>query len=435
MPIRHDSSGRSYYRPSAFYIWFREDVLDPDTGQPLPHGLWTFMHEYGHLLQDLCSVYGAIDFIHFLDSVHATKRAVRHMGEAVTLPLTDDPSAIDDPWYFAQPRLRRAVEPRETWGSGTPWAYEGYCLEAATIDAESQPVMVAKAKFVDNISGEIMHHSVGPWEIKEAYSVALQVLFADDEPVLESTSFEYVAIDRILATVGLHTPRQRIAMCHWALQHPTPGPHLFNLLDGFSDMGQNSTDPSGEEVYDWCRRHTLAATYDRTVAQITATLKEFVEHHAAAGDEDPLLVALRWYQEIALLSLARNRNGERRFPLDRLPDPESPEQSLDVRPLFEEVPLPSMEDAQGQVFAGGRETPGEQAVFLIRSMAHLVQSLRSEEAARWMCPLYSCCDAPQRAETCMREPWTIRGTRRCPYDAAQLYLDLDGRTLQPAPTD
>lgn len=435
MPIRHDSPGRSYYQPSAFYMRFREGVLDPETGTPLANGLSTFMHEYGHLLQDLCSVYGAIDFIHFLDSVHATVRAVRQMRAVVTLPLEDGPAAAADQWYRAQPRLRRAVNPRETWGKGTPWAYEGYCLGAAPIDADSQPVTVATAKFVDNISGEIMHHSVGPWEIKEAYSIALQVLFADDEPALESTSFEYVAVERILATVGLHTPRQRIAMCHWALQHPTPGPHLFSLLEGVSEQGQNATDPSGEQVYDWCRKHTLAATYDKTVAQITATLREFVEHHSTAGDQDPLLVALRWYRDTVLLNLARNRSSGRRFPLDRLPDPESPEQCFDLSPLFKELPLPSMESAQGQVFAGGAETPGEQAVFLIRATANLVQSLRSQEVASWTCPLYSCCDAPQRTEVCRHAPWTIRGDRRCPYDAAQLYLNLDGKTLQPAATE
>lgn len=175
MSFEFDVSGRSYYVPSSFYISAAPGVLDP-AGNPLSDGWHRLMHEYAHLIQDRTSVFGAIDFMHFVDSLQSVLKLLKAQEDAATprwarcaparfvlkklkpplvhLPVSATENAADS-WIASIHKLRAVTYPRKPWKNGVMWAFEEHRVEQIPIwyEGAERLIPVAVARFVDNVSG------------------------------------------------------------------------------------------------------------------------------------------------------------------------------------------------------------------------------------------------------------------------------------------
>jgi hypothetical protein len=88
---------------------------------------------------------------------------------------------------------------------------------------------LASAALSGDLSGDTYEHEIGPWEIKEAYSVAIEVLHGGPA-VTNANEFEYLAIERILGKARPVDERPIAAICHWALQDSVPGVRFFEIV-------------------------------------------------------------------------------------------------------------------------------------------------------------------------------------------------------------
>jgi hypothetical protein len=256
MSLEFDASGRSYYVPSAFYISAAHGVLDGADGSVLPGGWHRLMHEYGHLIQDRTSVFGAIEFMHFVDSLQSVLRMLQNQGAQVQLPVSASPSASNS-WFASIHALRAVVNPRNPWRNGVWWAYEGYRVENIPVwyEGADRNIPVAIARFVDNTNEDTYEHEIGPREIKESYSVAIETLHGGP-PVDDATAFEYLAVERILGKAGAVDERQIAAVCHWALQDPVPGMRFFEIV---ALLEKDGALPAANDLYDVLRSRALEA--------------------------------------------------------------------------------------------------------------------------------------------------------------------------------
>lgn len=425
MGFEFDNSGRSFYVPSAFYISAAPGVLD-NAGVPSPGGWPRLLHEYGHLIQDRTSVFGAIEFMHFVDSLHSMVSLLNTQGPVVALPISAAPSAQVSKLASIH-ALRAATNPRMPWRNGVWWAYEEHRIDSVTVwyEGKTRQIPVAIARFVNNITNDTYEHEIGPREIKEAYSVAIELLHGGP-PVDDAKEFEYLAIERILLRIGPVDERQIVAVCHWALQDPVPGVRFFEIL---MLLEANGMMPAAPALYDVLRSAAIADGVAAKVLQVEDQLNEIVCIQQRAGTRDVLFQVLRWYRDQVVVALNRNLDQQRRFPLDSYLCEATPTGDfLHFIQAVAEEPIPSVETPSGASFAFGGTTIDSDSVLFIRALGDLLVRLWVEHKAIWSCVLYSTCNHPIRDQTCTSQPCD-KGRLRpaCPYGAAAAYLGFPGR--------
>ncbi len=446
MSFEFEASGRSFYVPSAFYISAAHGVLDASDGSVLPGGWHRLMHEYGHLIQDRTSVFGAIEFMHFFDSIHSILKLLQIQANAATprwarcapartllrkmmspptvqLPVSATEGAQES-WIASIYKLRAATDPRQPWRNGVMWALEGHRVDEIPVwyEGAERSIPVAVGSFVDNVKVSTYEHAIGPREIKEAYSVAIEVLHGGP-PVNSAAAFEYLAVERILSLAGQVDERQVIAVCHWALQDPVPGVRFFEIFKMLEQYGRL---PEAGDLYDLLRADALRFGLKQRVVQVGRQLDEIVRVQAASGSKDLLFEVLRWYRDRVVAALARNLDPNRRFPLDTYicgfglhPD------VAGFTAVVAEEPIPAVETPSGAVFAFGGRSVDSDTVLFIRSLGDLVGRLWFEPVASWPCVLESTCGLGYRDAGCTTRPCD-KGRRRpaCPYGAAAAYLGI-----------
>jgi hypothetical protein len=441
MSFEFDASGRSYYVPSAFYISAAPGVLD-GAGGPLPGGWHRLMHEYAHLIQDRTSVFGAIDFMHFVDSIQSVLKLLQVQDDAATpswarcgpaqyvvkklkpptvqLPVSATEGAADS-WIASIHKLRAATYPRKPWKNGVMWAFEDHRIEQIPVwyEGAERHIPVAVARFVDNVNGDTYEHEIGPWEIKEAYSVAIEVLHGGPA-VTNANEFEYLAIERILGKAGPVDERQVVAICHWALQDSVPGVRFFEIV---AFLEKNGALPPANDLYDVLRQQAITAGVGAKVDLVGKQLDEIVRVQSASGPKDLLFQVFRWYHDQVVAALARNLDSRRRFPLDTYvcgPGPH-PDVAKFTGAVAEE-PIPVVETSSGAIAFGGKTVDSDTVLFL-RSLSDLVSRLWSSPTASWPCILESTCTLKYRDESCKTRPFE-KGANRpaCPYGAASAYM-------------
>ena len=422
MGLEVDATGVSYYCPSSFYIYLRAGVLD-EFGGATEAGMPTLMHEYAHLIQDRASLYGAFEFLLFLDSVRGAL-AVMPTGTVgtpaqVQLPISGYPAWASS-WLASIQALRGALAPRPPWIDDVMWAYETHRLanQRVWMQGEWHEVPTVIASFVDNATNATYEHEIGPREIKEAYSVAVQILHGGPE-VDDAKQFEYLAVERILLKeLGAVTPLQIIAICHWALQSPNPGARLFEII---VRVLKEDLLPSADSLYDLLREDACTTLqHEQRVRELLLQVSEVVAAQAGAGYKDLLFQVMTWFYSTASHSLGLSVSG-RRFPLDTFLCKADP----DFRRLTSDIPIPVVEVPSGDVFSFGAQTVASDAVLFVRSLAHLLHKLSHADAASWPCDLHSSCVLNYKDAGCTSQPW-LKGQHRpaCPYGAAAAYLGL-----------
>jgi hypothetical protein len=420
MGFEVDATGVSYYRPCSFYIYLTLGVLDED-GNPTEAGMPTLMHEYAHLIQDRASLYGVFEFLLFLDSLRGAL-AVMPTGMVgapaqVELPLSRYPAWASS-WLASVEALRAAIAPRPPWVNDVMWAYETHRLASQRVWMQSEwhDVPVAVASFVDNTTNATYEHEIGPREIKEAYSVAVQIIHGGPE-VDDARQFEYLAVERILLKeLGAITPHQIVAICHWALQSPNPGVRLFEIVGLIS---KEDSLPAADALYDLVRedaRTTLQ--HEQRVRELLVQVSEVVASQAAAGYGDTLFQAMLWFYSTAHHALSLSISG-RRFPLDTF----LCKADADFQRLSSDIPIPLIESPPRDAFSFGAMTIASDTVLFVRSLAHVLHQLSHTSAANWSCDLHASCVFHFKDDDCASRPW-LKGSRRpaCPYGAAAAYL-------------
>lgn len=423
MSFEFDASGRSYYVPSAFYISAAHGVLDGSDGSVLPGGWHRLMHEYGHLIQDRTSVFGAIEFMHFVDSLQSVLRMLQSQGAQVQLPVSASPGASDS-WFASIHALRAATNPRCPWRNDVWWAYEEYRVQEVPVwyEGAERRIPVAIALFVDNTNGDTYEHEIGPREIKEAYSVAVEMLHGGPA-VDDATAFEYLAVERILGKAAPVDERQIVAICHWALQDPMPGVRFFEIV---ATLDRRGALPPANDLYDVLRADALEAGVADKVALVGKQLDEIVCVQSASGPDDLLFRVFRWYRDQVVVALGRNLDPQRRFPLDTYvcgsgthPD------GGGFTGIVTEEAIPAVETPSGAIFAFGGESIDSDTVLVIRSLGDLIGRLWFEPAASWPCVLEPTCVLSYRDAGCTTRPYD-KGAKRpaCPYGAAAAYLGI-----------
>ena len=222
----------AFYRPRAFFIKLNF-VTDSPTLHSLvvtPDTMPTLLHEVGHLVQDRATVFGVFDFVRFYKGMSSFQRYIDRvpMGDPVPIPARSQlingriPGDSAPMWMAQAEAVRGAVYPRLSWpDNGQHWAFVDHAIAERDfrLGEESFRVPTVTVRMVDNVSGDELHHMLGAWEIKEAYSVAVSLIHGGKEPD-PRMGYEYFVVDRILQKeFGAVLPQQTIAICHWV----TPG--------------------------------------------------------------------------------------------------------------------------------------------------------------------------------------------------------------------
>ena len=394
-------------------MWLRPGVLDGVNKRVLAPG--TFVHELSHLLQDIATIYGVVDFINLLDVMSDMRRIL--MCGPLSSRLSEAPQSAGL-WLHTIKEIRAAANARAEWKGESMWAYESYRVEEVKIRDYRLPQVVVR--FVDNVTNGTYEHVLGAWEIKEAYSTATQALYGDPLPTDSAVGFEYFAVERFLLSLGTISPEHVIAICHWALQYVLPGVRLVELVNMLS---AESALPSPVQTYDLCRDYARDA-FLSTVWQCESQLQLQIDNvrRTAVSEEDPLYCALCWYRDTAIPLLRRSERS--RFPLDTALCLPPADRGAILEPLLQVCPVPMIEDATGVYTLGPHDVPAR-AVFLIRAIGDLMDHVDWRWPFRWQCPFYAGCRLPIREEGCRSVPWTKASQKpTCDYGAAAKYLDV-----------
>lgn len=431
MGFDFDTEGRCFYAPNAFYINLSSDVYDEED-RPTVEGWYKLMHEYAHLIQDRTTLFGAIDFLLFYDWIRAAAEALQAGGGQIHLPLNQAETTQRKVHEIYG--LKKAVQVRLDWMNGKWWAFESfeYVDQAISYDGEAQTFKVAMAHFVDNVDNVEYSHPIGPREIKEAYSMAVQTFFGGPH-VVTAEQFEYLAVERILSQFGVVDPRQTVSICHWALQDPSPGVRFFEICELMKTLG-HSTLPSAESLYDTLRQDAINRGFLDKVATLERQLSEVQRIQSEAGEDDFLSGVLAWYKDHVFTALRRSVDPTRRFPLDTcLCMPFSVGFSSTFEVITAEEPIPLVALASGRVIGygdGAHDDLDSRAGFFFRAMGDLLDRLWCSDHARGKCPLYSLCDLVFKDHECMERPW-MKGDLEspCSYGLAARYLGIPAQRI------
>ncbi len=445
-----DSETLAAYLPRAFAIEFRSDTfVAPIAGTGIPTfdaaTFPIFMHEVAHLVQDRGTFRGVMDFLDMWDQIEAASVYVRSANAQVRLPIVEMRSgrsrlAAEYNWAVELAAFRQYREPKRAWTRDRFWAFEDYSVSLKTLTLSGRTINhpFVTAHLIDNATGERYSHSLGAWEIKEAYSVAVGLLHGGEEKQ-PADWFEYLVIERILARhFGNVSPQHTVAICHWALQDLAPANALFSLIEQLENEHHGL--PSVQETYDTGRKGALARGFEANCREVIGMLHQ-IEQSMLAQDSE-MGNMFRWFRLHAEELLGLNLASERRFPLDtflceRSTGYRDDERTTALRRFFQEVEVPLVVWPEGELYSISN-TPGTvDAVFLNRCIADLFERMWNGNDPAWQCPIHRGCTLHFKDDVCRTQPWRKNQIHpTCPYGAAANILGLrEGKVLAFEPFD
>ncbi|WP_406694354.1 hypothetical protein V5E97_25090 [Singulisphaera sp. Ch08] len=448
------------YLPRAFTIQMLHPAITaaslPTVGPlTIPRAAFpTFMHEISHLVQDISTFRGIMDFLNLWDQVGAAAGHVGRSGEAVPFPVVGrNPTdhRLNDETRFAIELdfLRAKADPKHRWTRGREWKFLRYVVHPYEIPLSGRTIEGRDTivTLVDEATGEEYSHRLGAWEIKEAYAVAVGILHGGRPKRPESAGFEYMVVDRILAHYFDDvTPRQCVAICHWALQDLAPANTLFTLIEELEQGGRNLPPP--EAIYDRARQEAISREFDRNSNEVVAMLRQMADAYGEQGN-DVMEVLFRWYHDHAGRLLLLHLDLDRRFPLDTFLCQDSGAMTDAARDaalplMFGEVHIPLLIWPDGSIYQISADARTTSAVMFNRGVVDLFSKVWRGANPTWPCPVYNGCNfGTKDGEDCLNRPWRKGWVfPTCPYGAAARVLGIDdGKTLvlepfaaPPAPT-
>lgn len=444
-----DRAALGAYTPRGFTI----ELLHPNftvnaQGEiDMPLSLFpTFMHEYAHLLQDRGTFRGVMDYLNMLDQVTAVAGHSLGSGDSILYPVielngTRHRLQPDQIWARELDRLRAMSEPRQGWKTnGNTWAYQQtrVIIREQTLAGRTIKFPFVYMDFIDNLTGATLSHTVGAWEIKEAYAVAVGVLHGGKVKELGMVGYEYLAIDRLLTYhFGEVSPRQTIALCHWALQDLSPATFLLELIQSIQEEG--NTLLSDEEIFDLGQKLAAEKSLERNWHDLLSRELRIREFQAArTGNETSVL--LKWLRERSMDLLTKQFTINRRFPLDTFLCRDSTKMSIEqkkaaLKPMLEEVSIPIVLISDGSARTINSTQEDYDAVFISRAIEHLFHHVWTGTQPTCKCPFYEACNLSIKNDDCLTEPW-LKGRldKTCAYGiAAKLHGMQSHQTFRLVP--
>ena len=436
-----DRAAKGAYIPRGFTIELRHPDFEPPKDGKLVFSkvlFPTFMHEFSHLVQDRGTFRGVMSFLDLWDQISAVANHCRLHGAEVPRPIIEIDGRKhrlppDQIWARELDRLRAKSEPRIGWTDDRFWAFERYRIHIhkETLAGRELEFPYVYLDFIDNVTSESYSHPVGAWEICEAYAVAVGILHGGKLKRPGLTGFEYLAIERILAYhFGEVSPRQTIALCHWALQDLSPSLCLVRLIEKCREAGWHQL-PAAEDLYEFGRRDALEFDFERNVREITAyTLPELERRHASHGNQ---VVAhlFRWFRQHAESLLLKHLDPARQFPLDTFLCRDSQklsdaEREKGLNQLLLEVQVPLIIYPDGSHITINATSEDVDVVYLNRCALTLFNWLWKGNSARLRCPIHPSCRAEVKDDKdCLTRPWVkSKLPKTCAFAAATKVLGL-----------
>ena len=447
MSAEHESEDRytlAAYLPRAFAIELKApSFAKPAAGPGIPTfsnaTFPIFMHEVAHLVQDRATFRGVMDFLDMWDQIEAASQYVRLSPENVLLPVVDVKTGETrlpegHKWAVEVAALRQHREPRRAWTTERFWAFEDYTVTPRQLSLNGRQLdyPFVTVQLVDNASGEKYSHTLGAWEIKEAYSVAVGLLHGGEEkqPI---DWFEYLVVERILAKYfGDVSPEQTIAICHWALQDLAPANTMFTLIEKLEE--QSPVLPSAEDIFDLARLEAMGREFATNCCDLIRMLHQI---ELSMKTQDPKMGNMfAWFRIHAERLLKLHLDEERRFPLDTFLCQQSStlspeERAAALEPFFKEVEIPLIIWPEGEFYSISNTQGSVEAVFLNRATSDLFHRLWSKNTSKWQCPLYNGCTLSLKDDSdCCARPWKkIAVEETCPYGAAANVMGFRADTV------
>ncbi len=436
----HDAFTLASYTPRGFFIKLEAPMFqEPPEEGPLafcPKTFPIFMHEVAHLVQDRATFRGIIDFLDFWDRVSAVSEHNRTCDENLEIPLVDahtGQSRLQESyqWALETERLRGLREPRKSWESQErTWAYASHHVVSIETRLAGRRITypIVTVRFVDNVTLDEYEHSLGAWEIKEAYSVAVAMIHGGAQPEFGKKNFEYLVIERILSGFfGEIAPSQMIAVCHWCLQDLSPANTLISLIEHYEAEGAL---PDALSIYGHARSDAMTRGFAENVRDVLNNVREYSSQ--LGRQNEPLRVLFEWYLHHAERLLTLHLNDVRYFPLDTFLCNANPYDSAEVqnaglRELFSEVEVPLIIWPNGATHSISDDSiQAGSSVFLNQAVFHLLHQLWTSTSDSWSCPIQTGCNLPMKDELeCSTTPWKqVRHFPSCPYGAAAKILNL-----------
>lgn len=283
-------------------------------------------------------------------------------------------------------------------------------------------------RLIDNVANEEYVHPLGARELKEAYSVAVELLHGGTEKST-STSFEYLVVERILHKIFGHvSPEQTVALCHWAIQDLAPANTFFTLIELFSDDNWAEL-PEAHELYNRCRDEALSRGFRNRITKAIKGLKHTEEY--LASQNQIIGNMFKWFRVHSEKLLNLHLSPHRQFPLDTFLCRRSDSLDLlqikqEMTDFFCEVEVPLIVWPDGSHYSIMAHDSTIESIFLNRCLLDLFSRLWAGGASEWKCPIYDGCQlACKDNSTCVKQPWNQRGDdSNCPYGAAAELIGL-----------
>jgi hypothetical protein len=384
-----------------------------------------------------------MNFVDLWDQIAAISNQCRISGAEVARPIIEVDGhrhrlPPDQVWARELDRLRAISEPRWEWTDDDRfWAFQRHevHIHSESLAGRQMEFPEVRLDFVDNLSGELYSHSVGAWEIREAYAVAVGLLHGGKVKQPGRTGFEYLVIERLLAYhFGEVQPRQTIALCHWALQDLCPAVCLMRLIDKCLAEGWHQLPPA-EEIYELSRDDALAFGFERNVRAITAdTLPGLERGHASHGNKG-VADLFSWFRGHAEALLLTHLDRNRLFPLDTFLCQKRPiaerERDAALDQFFREVQVPLIVFPEGETYTISATAHDEAVVFLNRCALRLFQWVWTSSDEHLRCPIYSACKAEVKDDhDCLHRPWMkSKLPKTCSFGGATKVLGLGADQL------
>jgi hypothetical protein len=374
------------------------------------------MHEYCHLIQDVTTCYGYLNFIYLRDKLQDIHWLIsqRPTIELITVPLQKYPGA-SKLWHTELDIIQGHIDVRSNWEKSI-WAFEQFRIE------KRSGIDILIGIFIDNLTDREYEHPISVREIKEAYTIAIEEIYSSSKfEYSQIGEFQYIAIERILTKLfagvnNLHI----VTICHWALQHPNPSLYFRTIINLIQNQYGNVL-PNEINLYKYLQEKFLES-YSWMISQIINDFDRITCIQGQISHDDLLYQTYNWYIKNILVHIHKLSDTSNCFPIDT----QFCMKSDNIAELLKKYPIYSLETFNDACFTYENNGDSYKYVYFIRSMYHLSQMLWTNNNTAWSCVWYDTCELKMKNVTCKEKPWVQTSVNFfCPYKAASKYFEFD----------
>lgn len=426
--LESDNAGNSCYFPSLFTIRIDCDYMDCK-GNPKKEYLHIFMHEYGHLIQDTTTLFGAFEFANFNDRIVEVLEIIKKKGQKEAFPILNNIDLDKSTFAFFK-SMREATHPSESWNANVDWDFVEFIDPSDVIVTHNgipHKYLRTQARFKCKKSGSEYTHAIGVSELKENHSMAIQNIYSlNDENYVYNNGddFKYFVIKHILGKEFINTTNQVVLLvCQWSLNSINPGQRFHQIVKSIKEKYSNKL-PSASELNTFLKdlyiKEFDAISFQNDLCQ---SFKELRDIYKKVGDE-PFALVYDWYYKSVTKNLSYAIDFTSNFPLQTA----LCNVKEDITQLFTQYPIYLYFNSKThETFTiNSEETQESKYIFFIYAMQMLLTFLCNNLLKEVKCPLYGMCKKEYKSSECLNKPW-LKGQKYpyCPFGLAAKYLEIE----------